>query len=324
MTLVPMLAALTVAGAVVCFILAMVGRGEREQALERLLGAHGVGAPGGGSSFQQMSVALRRRSMSALPVLNALLARSEWAERVALDLERAELRLKVGEYLLIRGLFAFLAGMVTLLLSQVLLLGLVVGVAAYFLPPFYLRRRRQRRMDRLDRQLPEFLTLVSNALKAGFGLMQGLDNAADQLDPPISVELRRTLRDIAIGASVEDALTALNDRVGSKDLDIVVTAILVQRTAGGNLSEVLDTTAHTIRERDRIKGEIKTLTSQQMLTGYVLGVLPVGMAVLLAVISREYMEPLFSTTLGHMLIAGAVVMDIIGFVVIRKILNIEV
>lgn len=323
MTAISLLAALSVAGAVACFVLALLGRGEREQALERLLGPQGAGLqPGGG--LQQVSVALRQRSMSALPLLNALLARSDWAERVALDLERAEVRLKVGEYLLIRALLTCGAAILAWLMTQILLVVLVVAAVAYFLPPFYLRRRKQRRLDRLDRQLPEFLTLVSNALKAGFGLMQGLDNAADQLDPPISVELRRTLRDIAVGASVEDALTALNDRVGSKDLDIVVTAILVQRTAGGNLSEVLDTTAHTIRERDRIKGEIKTLTAQQMLTGYVLGVLPVAMAALLSLISRDYIEPLFTTALGNALIAAAVVMDIIGFLVIRKILAIEV
>jgi tight adherence protein B len=324
MTLIPVLAALSVAGTVVCLLMALVSKSDRQEALERLLGSQGLATAAAAPGLQHATPALRKRSLSSLPFLDTMLARSDWAAGVALDLERAELRLKVGEYVMLRAVFTCLAGLAVWAVTHIALAAVVAAAITFFLAPLYLKQRQKRRIDKLDRQLPEFLVMVSNALKAGFGLMQGLDNAAEQLDAPLSVELRRTLRDIAIGASVEDALTTLNDRVGSKDMDIVITAVLVQRTAGGNLSEILDTTAHTIRERERIKGEIKTLTTQQMFTGYILGVLPVGMAVLLALISREYMQPLFTTTLGHVLIGIGLTMDFIGFLVIRKILAIEV
>jgi len=127
-----------------------------------------------------------------------------------------------------------------------------------------------------------------------------------------------------IGSSAEVALLALSDRAGSYDLDIVVTAILVQRTVGGNLGEILDTVAETMRERIRIRGEIQTLTAQQKLTGLVIGALPLGVGVLFQFMSPEYISPLFHTLVGKGMLGVALVLETVGLLIIQRILNIEV
>ena len=127
-----------------------------------------------------------------------------------------------------------------------------------------------------------------------------------------------------MGASVEQALTSLNERVGSSDFDIVITAILIQRSVGGNLAEILDNVQHTMRERERIRGEIRTLTSQQRMTGYVIGGIPIGLLIIFMIISPEFTSQLFTDPLGRMMLAGAAVSEVIGFLVIQKIVNIEI
>jgi tight adherence protein B len=168
------------------------------------------------------------------------------------------------------------------------------------------------------------LQMVSSGLRAGFGLVQALEASGEQLPAPLSIEIRRTLRDTALGASIDQALGSLNDRIGSSDFDIVITAILIQRTVGGNLAEILDNVAHTMRERERIRGEIRTLTSQQRLTGYVIGGIPIGLGIIFSLISPAFISLLFTDPLGRMMLGGAIVMEIIGFFVISRIVNIEV
>jgi tight adherence protein B len=151
-----------------------------------------------------------------------------------------------------------------------------------------------------------------------------MEGSAEQLPEPLSLEVRRTLRDISIGSSVEDALEGLNKRVGSSDFDIVITAILIQRAVGGNLAEILDNVAHTMRERERIRGEIRTLTSQQRMTGFVIGGIPIGLGLIFALIAPDFVGLLFTDPLGRMMLGAAIVMETLGFLVIRKIVNIEV
>ncbi len=251
----------------------------------------------------------------------------ELREKLAVQLERADLTLQPGEYVLLRFGLAFLGLIVTVFLIQGTFgyaAGVVAAVVGYNLPKLYMTRRRDKRVEKLNAQLPEALTIISNALKAGFGLLQALSSAADQLEHPIATELGRTIHEMNVGSSAEESLLALSERSGSYDLDIVVTAILVQRTVGGNLGEILDTVAETMRDRIRIRGEIRTLTSQQKLTGIVIGLLPIGIGVLFQILSPGYINPLFTTTMGKILIGLAVVLEVIGVLVIQRILKIEV
>jgi tight adherence protein B len=248
-------------------------------------------------------------------------------EQLAHQLERADLSLHPTEYIILRVTFAIVGFVAPLFLMggvEAYLVAAVGGILGYNLPKFWLNRKRKQRVDKLNAQLPEALTIISNSLKAGFGLLQALSAAGDQLEHPISTELQRTIHEMNVGSSAEVALLALSERGGSYDLDIVVTAILVQRTVGGNLGEILDTVAHTMRERIRIRGEIQTLTAQQKLTGIVIGLLPLVVAGLFQLMSPGYMDPLFTTTMGKVMVGAAVVMEVIGVLVIQRILQIEV
>jgi tight adherence protein B len=271
---------------------------------------------------------LREKRFSSLPGLSSLLSGREWARDVEQELERADVNLRVGEYATIRLAAAFLFLMVPIVIigasAPGLIVGLVAALVGYMLPRIYVSHRRKARLEKLNGQLEETLTLVSNSLKAGFGLLQSLEQASQQMEHPISTEFRRLLHDINVGSTTEQALVDLSQRVGSYDLDIVITAILIQRTAGGNLAEILDTVAHTMRERSRIKGEIRVMTSQQRMTGYILGGLPLAVSAILFLVARDYMTPLFTTAPGLAMLAGAGIWELMGVFLMRRILAIEV
>lgn len=267
-----------------------------------------------------------RRGVIAGPL--ASLLSGEWLEKLASDLERADTTLRPVEYITVRLTLAGLGFAMPYLLLGAGVMGMLGAVAGalvgFFLPRMYISRRRQGRVDKLNAQLPEALTQVSNSLKAGFGLLQSLDLTAQQMQHPVSTEFKRTIYEMNMGSTPEKALQDLAERSGSYDLDIVVTAILVQRTVGGNLSEILDKVAETMRERTTIRGEIKTLTAQQKMTGLVIGLLPLGVVGLLMVMSPDYMGLLFTATMGKVMLGIGLVLETIGIVIIRRILSIEV
>lgn len=250
-----------------------------------------------------------------------------WLRQMERDLRLANSQLHPGDFLAIRFLLALLG-----FAAPFLLLGGVPGTAAaavaalagFVLPQVWLSRRRGARNRKLEVQLPEALTMVANSLKAGFGLLQALSLAAEQLEHPISTELAQTVQETNIGSSVEEAFQALSDRNENYDLDLVVTAVMVQRTAGGNLAEILQTVTETMRERVRIRGEINTLTAQQRLTGLVIALLPVGVGGLFLAISPDYIRPLFTDSFGRVALAAGGFLEVIGILVIKRILAIEV
>jgi tight adherence protein B len=249
-------------------------------------------------------------------------------ERLVVELERADLNVTPGEFIAARIILLVLGLVVPFFALQGRFEGIIISVICavigYNIPKLYLNHRRKSRVAKLNAQLPEGLTIISNSLKAGFGLLQALQSASEHLAHPISTELSRTIHEMNIGSSAEEALVALSERSGSYDLDIVVTAILVQRTVGGNLGEILDTVAETMRERIRIRGEIQTLTAQQKLTGMVIGGLPIAVAILFQVMSPGYIAPLFTTLTGKFMLGVAVVLEVVGVMIIQRVLNIEV
>ncbi|MGB4864096.1 MAG: type II secretion system F family protein [Tepidiformaceae bacterium] len=265
---------------------------------------------------------LRRRgavNFGGITLLSGNLA-SNWTK----DLERAGLTLNAKEYLILRITVSAVLAALVMAVSPVPALGAIGLPLGFFGTGLWLKRKKSSRVHKLEAQMVEMLQMLSSGLRAGFGLLQALEAAAEQAQAPLQTELRRTMRDTAMGASVEQALTSLNERVGSSDFDIVITAILIQRSVGGNLAEILDNVAHTMRERERIRGEIRTLTSQQRLTGYVIGGIPVGLLIVFMMISPEFTSLLFTDPLGQKLLAAAAVSEAIGFVVIQKIVNIEI
>ena len=288
-------------------------------------------ARGGKSSAQRRLETLERYSAPQTEGAVPLALReqgSAWSERTRSQLERAGLALKLHEYVALRVLSALVAFAIVLAVGNghplAFLLGIVAGVVGYMLPAFYVRMRITRQARKFNDQLADMLTMVANSLRAGFGLLQGLDLAAEQSQPPMSTELHHLLRDTRMGASIETALEGMGERVGSYDLDVIITAILIQRSVGSNLSEVLEKVAHTIRERARIQGEINTLTAQKKLSGLVIGLMPPAVVVMMLTVNFDYMSTLFTDPLGRFLLVVAVVMDIVGILIIKRIVSVDI
>jgi tight adherence protein B len=276
--------------------------------------------------------ALKQGGEGVIPALGHFFTGRDWATRVNDELERANLRFRVGEYVALRiavALVMFAVAMFTIGQGTFgLLAGGALALLGYMLPKIYVKRRIKKRLTLFDEQLVEALSMIANALRSGFGFLQSLDLAAEQLKDPLAIEFKRAINDINVGSSFEDALLALNQRVLSKDLDIVITAILIQRTVGGNLGEILDNVAHTMRERSRIKGELKSLTASQKMSGYVVGGLPIVIIGFLLLIGQftgdTYVGTLFTTTGGRIALMAGSMLEGIGIMIIRKILAIEV
>lgn len=181
----------------------------------------------------------------------------------------------------------------------------------------------QRRQKAFINQLGDMLTMIANALRAGFSFMQALDHIANEMDDPVKSEVRRVVMDVNVGLPLEDALNNMTERVNSPDFNLVVAAVLIQRQVGGNLAQILDTISETINERVRMRREISALTAQGKLSGMILGGLPIALAAVLQIIAPGYLAPLFNSDIGMMSICGAGVLMLIGFLVIRRIVDIE-
>ncbi len=273
----------------------------------------------------------------ALASLNKVVEGRDFGANLARDIARADLKLKPSEYLMIWGfsivgvpvlMFIFGFFMPALHSPLVLLIGALIG---FMLPRFWLGRRKSGRLNSFNKQLPDTITLIANALRAGSSFLQAIELVVRESRPPVSTEFGRVIREVNLGLPFEQALENMVRRVRSDDLELMATAIAIQHQVGGNLAEILDSIAYTIRERVRIKGEIRTLTAQQRLSGYVVGFLPIALAGFLFLAAPNFMEPMFlnpPSVLG--LPAGVVIlifggfMMFIGFMLIRKIVDIEV
>lgn len=201
------------------------------------------------------------------------------------------------------------------------LLALLLFLAADFV---FVQRRITKRLDNFQRQLADCLSLVANSLRAGFSFLQTMEIISREMEPPMSTEFERVMRDTTLGKSLDDALHDMDDRVGSADFSLVVTAVLIQQQVGGNLATILDTIRQTISERIRIRREVNTLTAQGNMSGIVLACIPVALGLFFYVSSPEYLEPLLTTDIGRIAIIGAVFLVIVGFAIIRKIVDIKV
>ena len=239
-------------------------------------------------------------------------------------LARAGLRLKPSEYVMLQvGGAAGLAFLCYLRFgfSPVVLVGLLGGLLA---PGLYVRFVTGRRLKQLNSQLVDVLSLMANSLRAGHSLPQTLELISRDSRPPIADEFTRCIRELHVGGSMDTAMTNMARRSGSEDLELMVTAILVQLSVGGNLAGMLETIAHTVRERVRIKGEISAATAQGRMSGWVVTGLPVAVAAILYVISPTYFRPMTQQLLGWIMLGAAAVLIFIGNLVISKIVKIEV
>lgn len=268
------------------------------------------------------------RQLSGIPALRSLLSDNAWARRTSLELERANVHLRVGEFLLVRTLLGVLLFVLSLLVIgpklEALLLAVPLAVLGLMLPAFWLNFMRHRRLRAIEGQLVETLTLISNAVRSGFGLLQGVQAASRQISSPMADELEHMIQDTNLGVGAEEALLDLGRRVGSYDLDMAITAIVIQRTTGGNLSEILDNVAETIRERERVQGEINTLTAEKRFSGNILSVYPAALAAIMFLIRPTLMSVLVTEPAGWVLLGIAGALQLVGFIIIRRIVAIDI
>jgi len=200
----------------------------------------------------------------------------------------------------------------------------VLGIVGYLLPGFYVKYRIGRRLKAFNGQLGDTLTLLSNALKAGYSFAQAIDTVAKNAVPPIADEFARAVREMNLGGSPDEALSNITKRIASADFDLVATAYSIHRTVGGNLAEILDNIAYTIRERVRIKGEIATLTAQARASGTLITALPIVLAAFMYFVTPSYFRPMFENFIGWILLAIGAFMIFVGNLIIRRVVAIEV
>ena len=308
----------------IAFIILVIGivitlgeRGEVEQRLESFGGAE-RGAP------QEAQPAKRVSPVGE--AFNRALAGRTFAARLSTQLARADLKLTVGEYLALLVIAILVGGALGYVTSGRSPIFAILGaVAGYFVPGIYVGVMQSRRLNLFNDQLGDTINLLVNGLRSGYSILQAMEAVARELPPPVSHEFARVIKEVQLGLTMEQALQNMLRRVKSDDLDLVVTAINVQREVGGNLAEILEVISHTIRERVRIKGEIRVLTAQGMLTGYVITGLPIAITLLLYLLNRQYISRLWTSgQCGWIMIVTGLILIVSGFLIIQKVVRIEV
>jgi tight adherence protein B len=274
---------------------------------------------------------------AAVSQLNRVVEGRDFGANLLRDLGAADLKLKPSEYLAIWAgstiglpIVFYLVGFVVPALQNplLLLLGLIIG---FIVPRFWVNHRKNSRLRAFNRQLPDTITLIANALRAGSSFLQAIELVVRESRPPISTEFGRVIREVNLGLPFDTAIENMTRRVKSEDFELMATAISIQHQVGGNLAEILDSIAFTIRERIRIKGEIRTLTAQQRMSGYVVGGLPFFLALFIYLAAPKFFDPMFAKPpdvigipLGVILLGIGVLAMGTGFMVIRRIVDIEV
>ncbi len=244
-------------------------------------------------------------------------------ERLQNELKNANILMKSKELIVMMFFSGLLGGFLGVILiggSK----GAWLAMVTWLLPMSWVNVKKNKRKNKLEAQLPEMINMTANSLKAGYSLLQAFELLSREMATPLSEEIQRLLQEIRLGVTTERALIHFNQRIDSKDLDLIITSMLIQRQIGGNLAEILDKIGDTIRERIKIQGEIRSLTAQGKMSMIIFMILPIGLAIFLTLFNTEYMMTLIINPIGWLMITVAVVGQIIGAIFIKKITQIEV
>lgn len=247
-----------------------------------------------------------------------------FSERLDAELEAAAVSLRSGEFVIVTVGAAFAGLFVGYAILGTPWLALIVGACAGLGPTAALRMALGRRAEKLREQLPDVLTIMASSLRAGHSFLQALDTTAKEIAQPAATEFQRVVAEIRLGRSAEDALGSLADRVGSADFKWAVLAVNIQREVGGNLAEILDNVADTLRERATMRRQIRVLTSEGRLSAWLLALMPFGIAIYMFAVNREYIMLLFTSKIGFVMLGGAAGALVVGILWMRKIVNIDV
>ena len=307
--------------AVVMLVLALrSGRGTESEISERLDSYVGDQV----AQMTDQDIEKEAKRLSKLTEgINKVIEKRTFGTRIATQLAQASLKLTVTEYLILNFASVILMTILAFALFRnfLMIFGFIGG---FFVPRLVVNILKAQRLKKFNDQLGDTINLLVNGIRSGYSMPQAMETVGRDMPPPISEEFRRVTLEIGLGIALEDSLQHMLRRVNSNDLDLMITAINVAYEVGGNLAEILDIISHTIRERVRIQGEIKTLTAQGQITGYVLSGLPFALTGILYALNREYMGRMFTTTCGWIMAGVAIVIIALGFFAMQKITKIEV
>ena len=256
------------------------------------------------------------------------LSGARFAQRVQRNLAQADLKLTVTEFVLFKLLAVVVGWMVGQFIGRdqgalTIAFAVIFAVIGWFVPDWYVKFQQRKRISAFNNQLGDTIILMANSLRSGYSFLQTMELVGRESPPPMSVEFRRAVREVGLGVGVQEALANLLRRVPSEDLDLMITAVQIQFEVGGNLATILDTIAHTIRERVRIQGEIRTLTAMGRASGWIISLLPVALGIFIMLINPNYMSAMFAWPWICMPICAAIMVGI-GAWLIMKIVSIEV
>ena len=266
----------------------------------------------------------RKRLLSDVPWFNRMLLNFPVVNQLERLMEQANISYPVGYYLLLTLLFAACGYIAGSLLTVNFLIAALLACAASTMPFLYIHYMKSKRMSKFERQLPDALDLIVRALKAGHAFAAGLRMVADEFEDPVGTEFGNTMDEINFGVGVSDALINLTNRVDCPDLQFFVVSVIIQKETGGNLAEILEKISHLIRERFKFQGRVKVLASEGKLSAVVLISLPFLISFYMVMVNPNFVKPLLNDPIGKIMMAGAVVMMIIGTLVMKKMITIKV
>ena len=302
---------------VIAGVVSMVrGRASVEQRLQTFAGT---------TELEEDQKGSKKRSTPVADSLNRALEGRKVSSDLSTQLARADLKVTVGEFLVLQLVVALGLAVGGYFLFNTIVLAILAAVIGWFAPRWFVSYRQGQRLRAFSDQLGDSLNLMVNGLRSGYSVLQAMEAVSREMPSPISAEFARVVQEVQIGLPLDQALGNMLRRIRSDDLDLVITAIEVQREVGGNLAEVLDVISFTIRERVRIKGEVRTLTAQGRYSGYVISLLPIGLALVLFCVNKPYVQRLFTSGFcGWAMVVCGLLMIGTGFIAIQKIVTIEV
>ncbi len=273
-------------------------------------------------SDADMPFILRDDQLSRIPSFNRFLQKLNLSKQLKKTLQQADMEMKVGELILLMIVLAVLGVVMTLYLQNIII-KIAVPVVLGIIPLLHVIVKRNQRLNAFKREFPDAIDMMTSAIKSGHTFNKAMQLVAAEAPDPVGMEFRRTFEEYNLGLQLREVLINLTKRIDSADLKLFVTAILLQKETGGNLTEILEKISHTIRERFKLLGQIQTFTAQARMSGWILGLLPVIFVVIVTALHPDYLDPLFNDKLGHLLIVVAIFLQLVGFLIIRKIMNIK-
>jgi tight adherence protein B len=314
-----MLAAVASALAMFLLIIILFGKGRSSSAsVQSRLGAFGGGTQSSGGFFSRFAF-LRKAARSAESAAEKQGATS----MIETALEQANIPMRPGEAIIAAILLAMLTFVLLTAVTQSAIWGVIAGALVLVFALLFVNNVAARHRKRFETQLPDTLNLLATSLRAGYSLLQAVEAVGEEASEPTRREFGRAMAEIRLGRQMDDALSDIAVRMASTDFEWAVLAIEIQREVGGNLAEVLQTTAETMVQRNRLRREMKALTAEGRISAIVLSLLPVGLFIFISLANPGYMEPLLTSTIGLAVLAGGIVFIGIGIFWMQKIVKVD-